>query len=280
MKIILLLLISLLFWMKSMSQNAPVINLSTTKLLQGSANRNDEIQVSHNGDFISDQSIKVTDKSGDFTLTYTSELPISVKSVIVWKIDQNNNKSDPIVVPVLSSADAILALSKKGNNPFYQKRITGNVRSYKASILNTNFSIPIARFNFLSGNASKKGDILLFNSVGAGFGLSFGELTEILDDSDKVLNQSFKNTIAFHLGVLFSAGTGEDNKNVFAPIFNLSVLDFQIGVGYELGTIAQDQKRPFVTVSYSIPLYKLTNTGFWIWKAENAYSKTFSKGEQ
>lgn len=273
-----ILLALMLFWMNSIAQDGPSINLSTTKLIQGFSNRYDTIKVSIDTDFKEEFSKVITDKDGNFNISYPVDLLATVKSVIVWKVDKDGNHSEPMAVPVLSSAEAIEALTKPVTNPFLKKRITGNVHSYKATILNTNFSIPLARFNFSSGEDSKKGNILLFNSIGAGFGISWGEMTEIKDDSNKVLNQSFKNTFAIHAGVLFSAGTGEEDKNVFAPIINFSALDFQLGLGYELGTISEHQKRPFVTVSYSIPLYKLTNTGFYIWKSDNGNGATFSKG--
>lgn len=273
-----ILLALMLFWMNSIAQDGPSINLSTTKLIQGFSNRYDTIKVSIDTDFKEEFSKVITDKDGNFKISYPVDLLATVKSVIVWKVDKDGNHSEPMAVPVLSSAEAIEALTKPVTNPFLKKRITGNVHSYKATILNTNFSIPLARFNFSSGEDSKKGNILLFNSIGAGFGISWGEMTEIKDDSNKVLNQSFKNTFAIHAGVLFSAGTGEEDKNVFAPIINFSALDFQLGLGYELGTISEHQKRPFVTVSYSIPLYKLTNTGFYIWKSDNGNGATFSKG--
>lgn len=117
--------------------------------------------------------------------------------------------------------------------------------------------------------------------VGAGFGFSAGRLTEVYDDYGEIISNNFQNTIGIHFGALFSAESGEEARNIFAPIVNFSVLDFQIGLGYELGTISENQKRTFVTLSYAIPLYKLTNTGFWIWLSDKEvgddpkFSKTF-----
>jgi hypothetical protein len=66
--------------------------------------------------------------------------------------------------------------------------------------------------------------------------------------------------------VLFSAGGDEEGaKNVFAPTINLSVLDFQIGVGRELGDISEGQQRTFFTLSYAIPLYKLIKKSYRVW---------------
>ena len=70
----------------------------------------------------------------------------------------------------------------------------------------------------------------------------FTTLRETRDENSNIINQEFISTIGLHLGFLFSASTGEDNRNVFAPTFNLSLLDFQLGLGYELGTLLPDQK--------------------------------------
>lgn len=143
--------------------------------------------------------------------------------------------------------------------------LAGKTTKFKATILNTNFSVPLARFNFTNNQNDRKGNILLFNSVGAGFGISSGELRETREGDGDIINQEFTNTFGVHAGFIFSAAVGDDTKNVFAPTLNLSLLDFQIGVGYELGTLAPGQKPVFLSLSYAIPLYKLRREGFYIW---------------
>ncbi|CAM1371445.1 exported hypothetical protein [Tenacibaculum litoreum] len=127
---------------------------------------------------------------------------------------------------------------------------------YKATIWNTNFSIPIARFNFNKNGDTKLGDIQMFNSIGAGFGKSWGTMTDYRDDKGNLENSDFVNSFSIHGGFLFSAGT--EANNVFAPVLTIGVLDFQLGFGVELGTIKEDQERVFLTLGYAIPLYKLT----------------------
>jgi hypothetical protein len=129
--------------------------------------------------------------------------------------------------------------------------------TYKSHIVSTNFTIPLVRFNFVENDATKQGDISLFTSIGAGIGYYVGRLERTRDSTGEIINEEFSNTFGVSVGAIFSAGTGEDTKNVFAPILNVSMLDFQIGIGTELGTRAENQKRQFVTLSYSIPLYKL-----------------------
>lgn len=148
-------------------------------------------------------------------------------------------------------------------NDLAKKKFKNTKITYKATILNTNFSIPIARFNFSKNDSINKGNIQLFNSIGAGFGVSWGSMTDYRDENGELENSDFANTFSIHGGVLFSAG---NNNNVFAPILSIGLLDFQLGLGYELGNISENQKRGFVTIGYAIPLYKLTKGKYWFIK--------------
>ncbi|AUC77682.1 hypothetical protein [Olleya sp. Bg11-27] len=148
-------------------------------------------------------------------------------------------------------------------NEFAKKKFKNTKTTYKATILNTNFSIPIARFNFSKNDSLNKGNIQLFNSIGAGFGVSWGSMTDYRDENGELENSDFANTFSIHAGVLFSAG---NNNNVFAPVISIGILDFQLGLGYELGNIDVNQKRSFVTIGYAIPLYKLVKGKYWFVK--------------
>jgi hypothetical protein len=145
-------------------------------------------------------------------------------------------------------------------NEIAKKKFKNTKITYKATILNTNFSIPIARFNFSKNDSLNKGNIQLFNSIGAGFGISWGRMTDYRDENGELENSDFANTFSIHGGILFSAG---NNNNVFAPVLSLGLLDFQLGLGYELGNISKNQKRGFITIGYAIPLYKLTKGKYW-----------------
>jgi hypothetical protein len=143
------------------------------------------------------------------------------------------------------------SLNEKSKLAFKNKTI-----KYKATIWNTNFSIPIARFNFTKNDDNNKlGDVQMFNSIGAGFGKSWGTMTDLRDEKGDLENSDFANSFSIHGGFLFSAG---NEQNVFAPVLTFGVLDFQLGFGVELGTIKEDQERVFLTLGYAIPLYKLT----------------------
>jgi hypothetical protein len=143
------------------------------------------------------------------------------------------------------------SLNEKSKLAFKNKTI-----KYKATIWNTNFSIPIARFNFTKNDDNNKfGDVQMFNSIGAGFGKSWGTMTDFRDEKGDLENSDFANSFSIHGGFLFSAG---NEQNVFAPVLTFGFLDFQLGFGVELGTIKADQERAFLTLGYAIPLYKLT----------------------
>ena len=150
-------------------------------------------------------------------------------------------------------------LNKESKELFKNTKIT-----YEATIFNTNFSIPIARFNFIKDDDSKFGNIQMFNSIGAGFGISYGKMTDYRNEIGELENSEFNNSISFHLGFLFSAGT--ENDNVFAPTFNIGLMDFQLGYGVELGKIDDNQQRSFLTVGYAIPLYKLKKGKYKFYK--------------
>lgn len=62
-----ILLALMLFWMNSIAQDGPSINLSTTKLIQGFSNRYDTIKVSIDTDFKEEFSKVITDKDGNWS---------------------------------------------------------------------------------------------------------------------------------------------------------------------------------------------------------------------
>lgn len=150
---------------------------------------------------------------------------------------------------------------------------------YNAQILSTNFTIPILRVNFLATDPNaienKKASASFFNSIGAGIGYSFCRLERTVDTQGMDIKQEMTNVFGIQLGVLFAANAGSNNTtstnqnntsptNIFALTGAFTVLNFQIGAGYELGTVAAGQRRGFATVAYSIPLATLIRGGYWI----------------
>tara|TARA_R110001599_G_scaffold84914_1_gene228312 strand:+ start:1788 stop:2636 length:849 start_codon:yes stop_codon:yes gene_type:complete len=249
-------------------QRSPQITFASPDLIQGFGEIGTTIEISIDADFVSEYQISIND-SVNFQFKFKFPKPLNIgDNIIVWSVNSKKEFSQRIVVKI---EDPSLILETSSNTKlnyenFTDNTVAGKTVSYKATIWNTNFSIPLARFNFMLKEDRKAGDLVLFNSIGAGFGISAGELSETRDFQGNLINQEFINTFGIHLGFLFSAGTGDDTKNVFAPTLNFSILDFQLGVGYELGTLSENQQPTFMTLSYAIPLYKLKKGGFWIWK--------------
>lgn len=155
---------------------------------------------------------------------------------------------------VVLDKKAQYVLTEDSKSVFKNSKIT-----YRATILNTNFTIPLVRYNRVKGDSNKDGNIQLFNSIGAGISYSGGRISDIRDSNGELINTEFNNTFGVSLGFLFSAtGNDGENENVFAPMASVNILDFQLGFGVELGTRTEDQRRGFLTIAYAIPLYKLS----------------------
>jgi hypothetical protein len=137
---------------------------------------------------------------------------------------------------------------------------------YTATVLNTNFTVPIIRFNRVENDPNKKGDVAFFNSVGAGIGINAGRLLITADEHGKAINHEMNNTFGVQGGFLFAANTKADATNIFALTLSFSVLNFQVGYGYDFGSVPSEQKRGFYTISYGIPFSKFINGGFYVLK--------------
>lgn len=248
-------------------QTNPQVIFASPEFIQGKGEIGTIIEISTDTDFIAEHQIPIDNKGG-FKFNFPTSLTAG-DNIIIWSVNSKKEFSQRILVKIEQPSSILETFSNDDltTKNFTNYSVAGKTVKYKATIWNTNFSIPLARFNFTKNDDQKTGDLLLFNSIGAGFGISAGELSETRDLQGDLINQEFVNTFGLHLGFLFSAGTGDDAKNVFAPTLNFSVLDFQLGIGYELGTLSENQKQTFLTLSYAIPLYKLKKGGFWIWKA-------------
>lgn len=143
------------------------------------------------------------------------------------------------------------------------------IKEYKAQVISTNFTVPIIRFNPIDKKSTgaptdRKGNVSFFNSIGAGVGYYWGRLTEVTDVNGKVINTEMDNTFGIQTGFLFAANSsGTNSSNIFAWTFGISLLNFQIGYGYEFGTVNANEKRGFLTLAYGIPISKLMRGGFY-----------------
>jgi hypothetical protein len=159
------------------------------------------------------------------------------------------------------------------NPTLNEKQPKGTTYNYKVRMANTSFALPVVRFNMLRGNTNfKTGDITLFSSVGFGASMNWGDLTMTSNENSEIIDREFTNNFGIGIGFLYAAGSGEEPKNIFAINPFISILDIQLGVGYELGTVTENQSKFFFTASYSIPLQKLFKGKYYIYTASKGYN--------
>lgn len=153
---------------------------------------------------------------------------------------------------------------------------------FNAAVLSTNFTIPLVRVNFLNSKVSGSNALVstsFLNAAGAGLNYSWGEIDQTVDKTGSIASTSFINRFGFQLGFLFAANTASgstatttatttttstQSTAVFAIMGGISILNIQIGGGYEFGTLATGQKRGFMTIAYAIPISTLVNGGYKI----------------
>jgi len=307
MKKITLLLLSFLSLGIGYSQTTPTNVLLSEKQISGNADKTSVIKVDIEDGEKATYTI-VVNYIGYFEYQFPTPLKITDKPISIWAENEDGKKSkklklipktDSQLLTDITAGKAMLPFKKLPpvieqvidttfkNPKLSDVQLKNTTYKFKTKIINTNFTIPVARFNTVrdSESNSKVGDIILFNSIGAGVGVSWGELERSTNENYETINSDFTSTFGIHLGVLFSAGSGEESKNVFAPTLSLSVLDFQVGYGYELGTIETGQKRHFWTIAYAIPLSKLVKGKYYVltsskgYNSKNPFPKT-KKGEE
>jgi hypothetical protein len=158
------------------------------------------------------------------------------------------------------------------------------INEYKAQVISSNFTVPIIRFNPIDKKSQgaptdRKGNVAFFNSIGAGFGYYWGRLTEVTDGNGKVINTEMDNTFGLQTGFLFASNSsGGSNSNIFALTFGISILNFQLGYGYEFGTLNANEKRGFITLAYGIPVSKLIKGGFFKVRGQTSAGAALEKG--
>lgn len=263
----------------------------TIKEIRGNANPNTVVKIDRHTAGLAIISVAVN-VMGYFNYTFDIPLPLIAgdtpiqPTISLWAEDATGVSSVKTNYTALSEAAAlnmimngtlVLPVTNSKNPEIDGAQPFSTTFRYKVTILNTNFTIPLARFNFVTDNSNlKKGEIILFNSVGAGIGISLGEIEKTTDATGTTINTDFTNTFGIHLGVLFSSGKdGSEQKNIFAPTLSLSILDFQLGFGYELGTTIETQKKGFITLAYAIPLSKLVKGKYYVFKASKGYNSKY-----
>lgn len=185
-----------------------------------------------------------------------------------------------LICPLLSlsqaTKDTSMTLNEKEKKTILEERGKkvnlgkSGTTEVRCQVINTNFTIPLIRFNTVNKDGAdnnQKGNVSLFNSIGAGISYNWGRMTITTDENGKTINTEMDNTVGLQLGLLFAANSSSgNNANVFAPTFSFTALNFQIGCGYELGTVSAKENRFFYTVAYGIPISKLIKGGFYVVK--------------
>lgn len=169
-------------------------------------------------------------------------------------------------------------------NTSYAQSITTEIYEQKKWVLHTNLNLPAAKFHFADRTAfeDEVGFLELFSSYGVGLSLNYGTVTFVRDvDNNKILNNEtkFGNIFGFQMGLLFSSKFNEGNPTNFNNLSvysGLNILDLQLGLGYELGSKVENSTGYFVTLSYGIPLYRVSKKSSFIFdkkKAKHKYVK-------
>ena len=165
------------------------------------------------------------------------------------------------------ASNAKVKISELENKPLAKSKVL----LFKATSLTTNFTVPLLRFTPLNAAGrsqfNKNGNVAFFNSIGAGISLSGGTLRLVTDENSKIIDREMINTLGVQLGFLFSANTTSgESQAIFSPTLGISVLNFQIGYGYELGNRGEHERRGFFTLAYGVPVSKLVRGGFYVLK--------------
>ncbi len=139
-----------------------------------------------------------------------------------------------------------------------------HIQYEKVTSIHTDFIVPVSRFTILSQPESdgSRGRLLLFQSLGAGITIQRGHLRRVYDQSDagKMISQQLQRRLGLQIGLLFGTRQlDQEVKTQFAPTVGVVLLDFHIGYGYELGAKSESETSHFVTVSYGIPLQRLSD---------------------
>ena len=141
-------------------------------------------------------------------------------------------------------------------------------------LLNSSINLPAAKFHITEPSLENesKGFLELFSSFGVGLSINYGSAKFIRDlDQMSIIEDrtEFTNLIGFQCGVLYSSKISEIDQsqiNLFSIYSGLNILDLQIGGGFEFGSRIDNSNGWFISVSYGIPIYKISGSGSFLFK--------------
>lgn len=267
------------------------IILRTTQIL-GNASFSTTVKIDTNDDQTADYSVIVNYK-GMFAQQFSSSLA-SGATVNVWAEDEAGTKSSVVTLTVNDESTIVSklldqSLSTPTNNTQQEKSINDKIKGdnlalknrtlkHKVTVLNTTFSLPIARLNsYKDQNEGAYSKADFFTSLGAGIGITWGELTTVRDENGTVVDEELVNTFSIYGGLLFSTSGSAESKSVVAPTITISGLNLAVGFGYEFGQIPLEQRRFFMTLAYNIPLFKLKRGAYYILKSSGQVNETSNR---
>jgi len=134
---------------------------------------------------------------------------------------------------------------------------------------NTNFILPSIRVNYFSETNGTQARVSAFNNLGVGVSWGGGRLITTTDEDFKITSKKFKNTLSFQAGVLYSiVNTSDSNTSTFALVGGISLLNFNLSLGREFGTLSPNQKKFFTSLSFNIPLSDIGINSMYLTRAK------------
>ncbi len=151
----------------------------------------------------------------------------------------------------------------------------------KRWLLNSGINLPAAKFHLTEATVDddSQGFLELFSSFGVGLSINYGsaKFTRNLENNRIIEDRTeFTNLVGFQFGILYSSKVSEIDQgqiNVFSVYSGLNILDLQMGGGFEFGSRIDNSNGWFVSVSYGIPIYKITGSGSYLFKPKAAKIK-------
>lgn len=160
--------------------------------------------------------------------------------------------------------------------PLWTQAQSITTESYKENrwLLNSGINLPAAKFHLteVTVDDESKGFLELFSSFGVGLSINYGnaQFTRNLDNNSILEDRTeFTNLIGFQFGILYSSKVSDFDQsqiNLFSVYSGLNILDLQIGGGFEFGSRIENSNGWFVSVSYGIPIYKISGSGSYLLK--------------
>ena len=136
--------------------------------------------------------------------------------------------------------------------------IKNSTQEFQVTAINTNFILPTIRVNYFEEGNRTQARVSAFNNIGVGISVGGGRLITTTDDNYNLTSKKFKNTFSGQIGLLYSIdNTTQSQSSTFAVVAGITLLNFNLSVGREFGTLLDNQKKYFTSISFNIPLSEI-----------------------